>query len=83
MRDGLLPAASTNAIESNTRNDVEFTTVNHALTALDQQRDALANAIKTELYNAENRGTPILGAGGRIVLAKIIIAEAKELAAHS
>jgi hypothetical protein len=28
-------------------------------------------------------GTPILGAGGQVVLAKIIIAEAKELAAHS
>ena len=75
--------ASTNAIESTTPGDAEFTTVNHALTALDQQRDALANAIKTELYNAENWGTPILGAGAQIVLAKLIIAEAKELAAHS
>ena len=75
--------ASTNAIESSTPNDVEFTAVNHALTALDQQRDALANAIKTELYNAENRGAPILGASAQIALAKIIIAEAKEVAAHS
>jgi hypothetical protein len=33
--------------------------------------------------SAENRGTPVLGAGGQIVLAKIIIAEAKELAARS
>jgi hypothetical protein len=75
--------ASTNAIESNTPSDVEFTAVNRDLTALDRQRDALANAIKTELYNAENRGTPIVGAGAQIAAAKFIIAEAKELAAHS
>jgi hypothetical protein len=75
--------ASTNAIESSTPGDVEFATVNHALAALDRQRDALANAIKTELYNAENWGTPIPGAGTQILLAKIIMAEAKELAASS
>ena len=75
--------ASTNAIESSTAGDAEFATVNRALTALDQQRDALANAIKTELYNAENWGTPISGAGTQILFAKLIIAEAKELAAHS
>jgi hypothetical protein len=75
--------ASTNAIESNTPGDVEFAKVNHALAALDRQRDALANAIKTELYNAENWGTPIPGAGTQILLAKIIMAEAKELAASS
>jgi hypothetical protein len=75
--------ASTNAIESKTPNDAEFTTVNRALTVLDQQRDTLANAIKTELYDAENRGTPIDGAGGQILLAKLMIAEAKELAARS
>ena len=51
--------ASTKAIESSTPGDAEFTDVNRALTALDQQRDALANVIKTELYNAENRGTPV------------------------
>jgi hypothetical protein len=75
--------ASTNAIESSTPGDAEFTRVNHDLTVLDQQRDALANAIKTELYNAENWGTPIIGAGAQIVLAKLIIAEAGGLAAHS
>jgi hypothetical protein len=75
--------ASTNAIESTSPNDVRFTTVNHALALLDQQRDALANTIKTELYNAENWGTPIFGAGTQIALAKLIIAEAKEVAAHS
>jgi hypothetical protein len=75
--------ASTNAIESSTPGDAEFTTVNHALTALDQQRDALANRIKTELYNAENWGAPVAGAGLQIVEAKLIIATAKELAAHS
>ena len=51
--------ASTNAIESSTPGDAEFTAVNRDLTVLDQQRDALANAIKTELYNAENWGAPI------------------------
>ncbi len=75
--------ASTNAIESTTPGDVEFTSVNRDLTALDQQRDALANAIKTELYNAENWGTPLVGAGAQIGLAKLIIAEARALAAHS
>ena len=68
--------ASTNAIESTTPGDAKFTTVNRALTALDQQRDALANAIKTELYNAENRGTPS-SARAQILLAKLIIAEAR------
>jgi hypothetical protein len=75
--------ASTNAIESTTPGDVEFTTVNRALAALDQQRDTLANAIKAELYNAENRGTPISGAGTQILFAKFIMAEARELAARS
>ena len=75
--------ASTNAIESTTPGDVEFTAVNRSLTALDRQRDALANAIKTELYNAENWGAPIRGARAQIAAAKFIIAEAKELAAHS
>jgi hypothetical protein len=75
--------ASTNAIESTTPGDVEFTVVNHALAGLDRQRDALANAIKTELYSAENWGTPIVGAGAQVAAAKFIIAEAKELAAHS
>jgi hypothetical protein len=75
--------ASTNAIESSTAGDAEFTTVNRALTVLDQQRDALANTIKTELYNAENWGTPVPGAGAQLILAKLIIAATKELAAHS
>jgi hypothetical protein len=75
--------ASTNAIESSTPGDAEFTTVNKALTSLDQQRDALANVIKTELYNAENYGAPVPLAGAQLVLAKLIIAEAGILAAHS
>jgi hypothetical protein len=75
--------ASTKAIESSSPNDAEFTTVTRALTALDQQRDALANVIKTELYNAENHGTPVPLAGVQLVLAKLIIAEAATLAAHS
>jgi hypothetical protein len=75
--------ASTNAIESNTTGDTEFVTVNHALTVLDQQRDALANAIKTELFNAENHGTPVPLAGAQIVLAKLLIAAAGLVAAHS
>ena len=62
--------ASTKAIESSTPGDAEFTNVNRALTALDQQRDALANVIKTELYNAENWGTPVPLAGAQLVLAK-------------
>jgi len=75
--------ASTNAIESSTAGDAEFTTVNKALTALDQQRDALANVIKTELYNAENYGAAVPLAGVQLVAAKLIIAEAQALAAHS
>jgi hypothetical protein len=75
--------ASTKAIESNSPHDATFATVNFALTALDQQRDALANAIKTELYNAENFGTPVPLAGVQLVAAKLVIAEAAALAAHS
>jgi hypothetical protein len=75
--------ASTNAIESSTPGDAEFTAVNKALTSLDRQRDALAGLIKTELFNAENKGTPVPLAGAQVVLAKLIIAEAKTLAAHS
>jgi hypothetical protein len=75
--------ASTNAIESKTPGDAEFATVNRDLALLDQQRDRLANAIKTELYNAENRGTPVPSAGAQLAAAKLIIAAAKELAAHS
>jgi hypothetical protein len=75
--------ASTNAIESSTPGDAEFTTVNKALTSLDRQRDALANVIKTELYKAENYGTPVPLAGVQLVLAKLVIAEAATLAAHS
>ena len=75
--------ASTNAIESNTPGDAKFLTINKALTALDQQRDALANTIKTELYNAENKGTPVPLAGAQLILTKLIIAEAGILAARS
>ena len=75
--------ASTKAIESNTPGDAKFLTINKALTALDQQRDALANTIKTELYNAENYGAPVPLAGAQLVLTKLIIAEAGILAAHS
>ncbi len=75
--------ASTNAIESSTPGDAKFLDINKALTALDQQRDGLANVIKTELYNAENHGTPVPLAGAQLVLTKLIIAEAGILAAHS
>jgi hypothetical protein len=73
--------ASTAAIESKTRGDVEFGTVNRELTSLDKQRDALAIQIKDELYNAENWDTPIFGAGGQIAAAEHLIDEARQLAA--
>ena len=75
--------ASTKAIESNTPGDREFVAVNAALTALDKQRDALAGQIKNELYNAENWGTPIFGAGEQIGQAQHLIAVARALAATS
>lgn len=75
--------ASTRAIESNTPGDREFVTVNAALTGLDKQRDALAIQIKNELYNAENWGTPVFGAGQQIGQAQHLIAAAKALAATS
>jgi hypothetical protein len=75
--------ASTKAIESSTPGDREFVTVNAALTGLDKQRDALATQIKNELYNAENWGTPVFGAGQQIGQAQHLIAAAKALAATS
>jgi hypothetical protein len=75
--------ASTSAIESNSSGDSEFVSVNAKLTSLDKQRDALANAIKTELYAAENFGLPVIGAGLQVDLANHLIAEAKDLAASS
>ena len=75
--------ASTNAIESSTPGDVRFLTVNAALKVLDQQRDVLANTIKTELYNAENYGTEMPAAGALLVRAKLLIGAAGILAAHS
>jgi len=71
--------ASTKAIESNTPGDREFVAVNAALTALDKQRDALAGQIKSELYNAENWGTPIPAAGQQIGQAELLIFAAKVL----
>ena len=73
--------ASTAAIESNTAGDHEFVTVNHKLSTLEKQRDALAIQIKDELYNADNWGTPIVGASGQIAHAEEIINQAKALAA--
>jgi hypothetical protein len=73
--------ASTRAIESNTPGDRQFVAVNAALTSLDKQRDALAGQIKNELYNAENWGTPIFGAGQQIGQAQHLIAVARALAA--
>jgi hypothetical protein len=75
--------ASTKAIESNTPGDRQFVTVNAVLTSLDKQRDALAGQIKDELYSAENRGTPISGAGEQIGQAQHLIAVARALAATS
>jgi hypothetical protein len=75
--------ASTKAIESSTPGDTEFATVNAALKVFDQQRDALANTIKTELFNAENYGTEMPAAGALLVRAKLLIAVAGILAAHS
>ena len=75
--------ASTKAIESNTPGDRLFVTVNAALTSLDKQRDALAGQIKNELYNAENRGTPIFAAGQQVGQAQHLIAVARALAATS
>ena len=75
--------ASTKAVESSTTGDSLYVKVNAALSGLEKQRDALAGTIKNELYNAENKGTPVLGAGLQIVAAQLIIAEARGLAAVS
>jgi hypothetical protein len=75
--------ASTKAIESNTPGDRQFVTVNAALAGLDKQRDALATQIKNELYNAENWGTPVSGAGQQVGQAQHLIAAARALAATS
>jgi hypothetical protein len=75
--------ASTNAIESSSTGDAEFLAVTAALKVLDQQRDELANTIKTELFNAENYGTEMPAAGALLVRAKLLIALAGILAAHS
>jgi hypothetical protein len=75
--------ASTKAIESDTPNDGEFTTVTAKLASLDKQRDALANLIKGELYAADNFGAPIFAPQLQIAGVQILINEAKALAANS
>jgi hypothetical protein len=75
--------ASTAAIESNTTNDREFTTVNAALTGLDRVRDALALRIKGELDAAAFADHPVPGAFGQAVACQAIIAAAGVLAHHA
>jgi len=72
--------ASTNAIESNTPGDWEFSKVNAELTGLDKERDALAIQIKDELYNAENWGVTVFGAQRQIDQCQDIIGQARQLA---
>jgi len=75
--------ASTNAIESKTPGDSEFTHVNAELTGLDRRRDALAIQIKDELFSAENWDIPVFGAQDQIVWCQGIIAQAQRLAAST
>jgi hypothetical protein len=75
--------ASTNAIESNTPNDAEFTHVNAALSRLDKVRDKLAIRIKDELYAAENWGVPVHHPDQQISECQGIIASAKALASST
>jgi len=72
--------ASTNAVESDTPNDAEFTRVNAALFALEKARDALAGQIKGELNDAEFAGIPVHGTQRQLYGCQAIIAGAAGLA---
>jgi len=73
--------ASTNAIESATPGDHEFTSVNNRLAGLDDERDGLATQIKDELWAAANWDVPVFGAQGQLQHCQAIIGQAQDLAA--
>ncbi len=72
--------ASTNAVESSTPNDSEFSHVNSALFGLERARDALAGQIKSELNDAAFDNAPVFGAGLQTFACQIIIGAANVLA---
>jgi len=72
--------ASTNAVESTTKGDLEYKLVNGLLLGLEKSRDALAGRLKTELDAAANSGTAIQDPRGQLLSCQAIIAGAKLLA---
>ncbi|MGH3232630.1 MAG: hypothetical protein ACRDOH_05135 [Streptosporangiaceae bacterium] len=74
--------ASTAAVESSTVGDLEFKTVNSALTGLERARDALALHIKGELEAAAFGNQPVIGAQGQTIACRVIIRAAGLLAHH-
>jgi hypothetical protein len=75
--------ASTNAIESSTPGDAEFTRVNAALSGLEKARDALAIKVKDELWAAANWDVPVRNANQQVFHCDGIISSAKALAAST
>jgi hypothetical protein len=74
--------ASTAAVESSTAGDLEFRTVNNALTGLERARDALALHIKGELEAAAFGNQPVIGAHGQTIACQAIIRAAGLLPQH-
>jgi hypothetical protein len=75
--------AATKAIESMSQGDSTYTSVTHALRALEQARDALAGRVKQELEAAAFDGAAIHGAQGQLAACGALIGSAQLLAAHA
>jgi hypothetical protein len=75
--------AATKAIESNSAGDSTYSRTDRALSALEQARDHLAGAVKTELSAAAFGNRPVPAAGLQTAACRAIITTAQRLAAAS
>ena len=71
--------AATKAIESTSTGDATYTGTDHALSALEQARDHLAEVIKVELSAAAFQDRPVPAAGLQTVACQAIISAAEHL----
>jgi hypothetical protein len=75
--------ASTKAVESNSRHDVVYRSVNHALSVLEVARDFLVNRVKVELSDAAFDNQPIRHVGLQLAACQQLIRTAHALDSHS
>ncbi|HYZ52769.1 MAG TPA: hypothetical protein VE733_04565 [Streptosporangiaceae bacterium] len=75
--------AATKAMESSSSGDATYRNTDRALSALEQARDHLATAIKSELSAAAYGNQPVRGVGAQTVACQAIIRSAEHLAAAS